>query len=388
MRTRLAIVVTSLFLAGVMPFAVSAAELRYPANGEDGDITIGKDEVISDDLYVVGGKVRISGAVKGDVFVAGGEVTIDGPVEGNVNAVGGDIAVNATIGGSLRIVGGQATVFDGATIGRDLIFLGGALETKASSTVGRDLLMTGGDLVSDGTVVRNVLFRGGQVSLAGQTGGWADVGADAIKVVAGSKVAGDLTTRTASEPRIDATSMVGGEYKNELVAKPTRSPVDGVMRGFWKALSLFLIALFLVLVFPKKAEAVVHDFRGKVGKNALVGLAAFFLTVPAAVIILITMIGAPFAIALMFVWIVALYAAAAYLAIFVGQLIRKTFAKDRPLGWYDAAIGAVALWLVAMVPALGGLVELAFLIYSLGVMVRVDAALLRIVRGTELVNHG
>src|SRR5438046_1366457 len=76
-------------IALIVPATALAAEVR------SGDtVTIGPNEVVTDDLYVFGNNLVIQGTVKGDVIAAGSSVTIAGHVTGSVMAAGSTLVIS------------------------------------------------------------------------------------------------------------------------------------------------------------------------------------------------------------------------------------------------------------------------------------------------------
>ncbi len=78
-----------LLLGVLLPAGALAAMVRQ---GET--VTIGPDEVIGEDLYVIGRTLQIQGTVRGDLITASGRVEITGTVEGDVLSMAGDIRVS------------------------------------------------------------------------------------------------------------------------------------------------------------------------------------------------------------------------------------------------------------------------------------------------------
>ncbi len=373
-------------LALFAPLAAGAAEFRYPSRGGSGNVVVAKDETINNDLYVVGENVAIHGTVNGDVYAAGGDITVDGAVNGNLEAVGGTITLTGSIGHSLRIAGGDLKL--SGKVAKDAVAFGGNLTAGDTAAINGDLIEFAGTADNFGAVSGSLFARGDKIGLAGTVGGAADLAAREITVAGNTEVTGNLTTQSETAPRIANSAKVGGEVAYKVLPKSKPNYAVFAWLGFGKGIFLLIVALLLLFVLPKKAHAVVHEFEGAVGKNALWGLLAFFATLPAAIVLALTVVGLPFALALVFLYIVALYFAAAYLAIFIGFWIRRRFSKEKiAADWKDTVLGVLALWLVALIPVLGWLVEAAFLIVALGAMLRVDARLVGIIRGAELKPH-
>ena len=77
------LIIVAVLLALVGLFAAAPARAADPRGGDQ--IVIGRDEVVADDLYLVGNTVTIDGTVKGDLVAFASQVTINGTVEGDVS---------------------------------------------------------------------------------------------------------------------------------------------------------------------------------------------------------------------------------------------------------------------------------------------------------------
>src|SRR5665647_342366 len=102
---RYALFILAAILLALTPTAALAADPRSGSN-----VTIDRNEVINDDLYVTGGTLNIMGTVNGDVVAAGGTVDVSGSVTGDVIAAGGTINISGQVGESVRTTGGTVTI--------------------------------------------------------------------------------------------------------------------------------------------------------------------------------------------------------------------------------------------------------------------------------------
>src|SRR5262245_36371106 len=73
-------------------------------------VVVPAEEVLDDDLYAVGGNIRIDGTVNGDLIACGGEVLVRGHVTGSVMASGGKVTIEGPVGGSVRAAAGRVTL--------------------------------------------------------------------------------------------------------------------------------------------------------------------------------------------------------------------------------------------------------------------------------------
>ncbi|NCP86283.1 MAG: hypothetical protein CO094_04280 [Anaerolineae bacterium CG_4_9_14_3_um_filter_57_17] len=152
--------------------AVSVALPARAFDAKTGDtVTIGKDEIINDDLYVAAGTVIVDGTIQGDLIAAGSTIVINGTVEGDLIAAGAEITINGAVGDDARIAGAALTLGENASIGDDLVGAGASFESKIGSTIGGDLIMADAQNLLMGDVTGNAELASAAVEIHGKIGG-------------------------------------------------------------------------------------------------------------------------------------------------------------------------------------------------------------------------
>lgn len=134
-------------------------------------VAVPTGEVVSGNLHVAAGRVRVDGTVDGDLVVAAGEVRIGGRVTGDLVATGGRISVLGQVDGDLRALAGQVDV--AGTVGGDVLVGAGSLVIPGA--VGGDVLVGTGDLVISGRVGGAVLGSASERRITGTVGGPVEI---------------------------------------------------------------------------------------------------------------------------------------------------------------------------------------------------------------------
>lgn len=160
----------ALSLAFILALGLAGSAAAVEIRGGD-DVTIGKDEVIDDDLILGGSRVVVDGVVNGDLIVGGAEVVINGTVNGSLVAGGQSVTLNGTVNGSMYASGASVTLGSEASVGRNLFFAGYSLTTRGGSAITRDALVTGYQGILGGEVGRDVRAEVGALELDGKVGG-------------------------------------------------------------------------------------------------------------------------------------------------------------------------------------------------------------------------
>lgn len=166
-----------MFLALLLVLGVAG-----PLSGADfrGDetVTIGKEEVIDDDLLLTGNVINVNGVINGDLLAAGSQVTVNGVVKGSLLFAGQTLVLNGKVEGTVYSGGASLTIGPDATVGRNLLFGGYSFRSDPGSVVGRDNFIGGYQAAIDGEVTRNFYASVAALELNGKIGGNVDAFVD------------------------------------------------------------------------------------------------------------------------------------------------------------------------------------------------------------------
>ena len=195
-----------LFTLGLASMLVlGLAGIALAADFRAGDtITIGKDEVIDDDLIITGQNVIVDGTINGDLVVTGGTIVVNGTVNGSLLAAGQSLIINGKVGGTLYAAGASLNLGSQVVIERNLFFGGHSLSTAAGSVVKRDGSIGGYQAILNGEIQRDLLAGVGALELNGIVGRNA-----AIDVAAPSATVQPEFWRSFSQADLPATIQPG-----------------------------------------------------------------------------------------------------------------------------------------------------------------------------------
>jgi len=143
----------ALSLALILALGLAGSAAAVEIRGGD-EVTIGKDEVIDDDLILGGSRVVVDGTVNGSLVAGGQSVTLNGRVNGSMYASGASVTLGPE-----------------ASVGRNLFFAGYSLTAEGGSAITRDALVTGYQGILGGEVGRDVRADTGALELNGKVGG-------------------------------------------------------------------------------------------------------------------------------------------------------------------------------------------------------------------------
>jgi hypothetical protein len=185
-----------------------------------------------------------------------------------------------------------------------------------------------------------------------------------LVIRSGAEVGGDLVTR--STPEVEDGATVSGERSSPMV----RLDVDFIdfagRVAWWVGYSVSTLVLGLVLLAfaPALAPAVLDVVRFRLGASIGWGVGLFFLLPVAAVLLLITLVGIPLGLYLLFA-LALIYTLGYVVALFAvgGQLLRSN-----PSRYLAFLVGWLVLRLLALIPVAGGLLWFLASVWGLGLL--------------------
>jgi len=333
----------SLFLL----FAVTPVEAAEVLTGDN--MTIGPDETIDDDLYMFGDTIVISGIILGDAVVFGREVIVDGQISGSLLVFAETIRITGDVAGTIR--GGANNIFFQGTTGRDLMMAANSI--TVSGTIGQDYFAAASSSAVTGSVGRDIRASINRLAIDAPVGGDVHVVVGDLTFGSGAAVDGLVNYTSENEAVVDSKAVILGSLNrfdpptNDMTAVSQRSSVWGFVRPI---LSLLALALLMILVFP--------------GLWAIV----LFATPFAALLLLITVIGAPISMLSMLLYIVVICLSRVFAGYFLAQLVLDRVGKQlHPV--LTMLGGVLVLALLFKIPYIGWILQLAAVLFAAGAFI-------------------
>jgi hypothetical protein len=335
---------------------------------------VGVPEAITDDLYVEGGTVTVTGPVEGDVVAAGGTVELDGRVTNNVLAAGGNVRIGGQVGRTLRTAAGTLDVL--GTVGGDAVLAGGTVMVGSDAQVGRDLVVGGSSVSIAGNVQRNLLVGGGNVTVGGTVRGTAEIHARRLVLLPTARIAGHLGY-SADEPLVvQAGAQVAGGIER-LPSPPQQYPGRLASPAFWlgthllELLALFVLGLVAFGLASRGAAAVAREVADRFGRSLLAGFILFVVVPVAAFVLLFTIVAVPLSVVVMLLYFATLYPAQVFVAASAGNRLIHVASRGRtaqPSVFLALAVGSVLLVLLFAIPYIGWLFRLVAVLVGFGAL--------------------
>lgn len=328
------------------------------------------ERALGPDRFAAGGMLQLGGRTAGDLFAAGGEIDVDAAVGGDLVVAGGRIAVRGTVAQDLYAAGGRLRL--DATVNRNVRVAGGAVDLGPEGRVGGNLTVAGGDVRLRGTVDGYVQAGGGDVLIDGTVRGDVVVGAGEVELGPNARVLGRLRYASRSELERDPAAQVASIERFELPRRPdvregARAAAHGIA-WMWTAGLVVLAALFAALL-PGMSDGIAATIRARWAVSLLVGFVALVCIPVGAALAAATVIGIPLALTVFAAYLALLLLGYVAAGVSAGTLALGPARASRA-GWRIAcaALGMLAIALLARIPYAGWLVFLAALLVGLGAL--------------------
>jgi hypothetical protein len=362
---------TMIVFAGfAVVLSVLWAGVASAANVRSGDSPrVGRDEVINGTLYAAGKDLKIEGTVQGDVMCAGQSVDISGTVEGDVLCAAQAITVSGHVTGDVRLAG-QITTVSGEVEGSATL-IGQTADITSTATIGRDVTITSQDSTVEGAIGRDLeAIVGNNFTLNSPIGRDLDVTSPSVTLNDKTVVTGTFMYVSTANANV-AEGVEVGRTEHKIPAKTDDQPLMGPMTFIKAAVftmaGFLVVALALLLVAPRLLKAASRNLQispvGTVGAGlaGLVGLPFI------AALSFATLIGIPLALVVFFVWAVSLLLGLVVTAYCLGTAIGRRFKWND--AWHDLlalVMGLAILFLLTLIPFIGGFVIFASVIWGAG----------------------
>ena len=362
-----ALVLGSALLVLAAPSAAMAAEVR---NGAAAVVAPG--ETLDDDLFASGQTVTVAGRVTGDVYATGQTVVVTGTVDGDLLSAAQQVVVDGTVNGNVRAAGAVVTV--NGHVGHSVTALAQQLSVSSSGRVDGSVLAAGETVSTFGPVARGITAGVGTLQLGGPVGGKVLAWSNNLSVVPSARIAGNLEYRSESQAQIPSGTVAGQVQYDPIQRQPRQEPLLNGLFDFgglvWLVGSAILGAL-LIIFAPRASARAVELGRQQPLPTFGLGLLALCLGPVAALLIAVTLVGIPLALAVAALYWLGLMLAWPALGLVVGTELARRVRRGEPMPVLGAlVVGLIVLHLVTHLPILGGLVAFVGVAFGLGLIVQ------------------
>ncbi len=354
---------TLLFLSAILICAPATATEMVAA---DHQYNLGGGEVLEDDLIVAGGTIMINGDVSGDLIAAGGNIEVAGRVDDDAWITGGSLIIDGEIGDDLRAAGGDIRLR--GSVADNAMIAGGTVTASSNSDVGGDLDVAGGSIEIAGHVGSDLSCGGGSVVIGGAVDGNATIYADKIQILQSARIQGDLEYTSDKEIEIPAGTVIGDVvYKRS--AKKVEDIYSKITSSILSFLSILLIGLLMVRFTGNTTIKVSDTITTQVLKSLGSGVLLLIAIPLIALILMITVIGIPLGLIVLFAYIVILYISKIFVGLAIGRRILTYAKQEISSPYWHLVVGLIVIAFATRIPLVGFLISLIVILAGLGALV-------------------
>ncbi len=334
-------------------------------------VTLPIGAVSGGDYHVAAENIEILGTIEGDAYIAGMQVFIDGEILGDLLLTAVSATIAGKVHGNVRFVGGQA-IFSGE-VGKNVSVVAGSLQMQSSSVIRGNMTVLAGTTDISSDIGGKVSVVATDVRLAGKIAKTLNVIAGRLRLTSKAMVGGDLEYRGNQKAVIDPAAVIRGELIQHrgFFSNLEGSVFDRFLRGskilglMMNFLFTFVVGIFIMKVFPRNLKNA-HRIISTAPLRAMGMGVVLLIALPlASLLLLMTVLGAPFAVALLAINILSFYTAKIFSITWGSNfLAHKAHMRAGPITVF--ALGLIIYYALTMIPKAGFFISFAALLLGLG----------------------
>lgn len=325
---------------------------------------------VDHDLYTAGRQIEIQADVAGDLVAAGQLVTVNATVEDDVIVAGETINLRARVLDDVRAAGRQ--MFISSEIADHLVAAGESITLEVGSKIGSWAWLAGETIRVYGQIGSELKVAARRVIISGEIQGDVELFAKQIDILDGAHIHGNLIWHSKQPLNIEEGSIINGQ----LIEKPFDFEYKEHDKGLSLAASLFFAISLMAtgsvfyLLFPQPTNSASNSLQQRPWLCLAIGFAVLFVTPFVIMLLFATLIGSLLAFMLL----------ACYLVILLFSLVIGIFAVSeqglRRYGKWETAgrgqhllafvFAVIVLWILQLIPFIGGLIKLAIVLFGAG----------------------
>ena len=294
-----------LFFICILNLPLFCFEHQQEEGGVD-IVVIEKDQVINADYFSYGRSIEISGTVNGDVYLLGGQVLIDGQVNGSVFVAAGSVEITGRVAHDLHLIGGQSKIE--GEVGRNILAMAAAIEIAKEAHIGNNSILLSGNVDLDGDIKNNARIYASNLRISERVEGDVTAYVGQMRIAQSAYVGGKVEYWSNKSALIDpqATILNGAHHHPPFFHSFFEGKIfQGIKLGSKLAtrvmnfLYTFIIGLILIRYFHHRIARTITTLNKKPFRSILAGVIMLFLLPLLSLILLVTILGVPFALTIL-----------------------------------------------------------------------------------------
>lgn len=324
--------------------------------------------LLTENAYLLDDQVTLSQPAAKDVLIMGGDVIIDAPISGDLQVIARTVHLKASVIGDVRIAAGEIYI-EKSHVGEDLLLAGGnVVLDKTMSSSGTTMIYAATADVS-GHTGSSLHIKASDLTIGGTHDGMIEIEAPILKILENFHANKSFTYATNSEVTPPQNSVLGAVKKQAIEHQDTPL-LEKIAAAFSTFFSLFLALIILSWYFPSLLMERVQIMRTETLSSFVKGCLGAFLLPVLLFVVLITLLGFPFGVALIFAYLALLCFTPLLAVMYVGSLVLNEGSMERRYLLRVALVGSVIVTLILQIPVIGTFIVILLSAIGLGSCLR------------------
>lgn len=265
---------------------------------------LGPNEMLSSELALVANRIVLDGRAADDVFVMGapasmwredpkdGSIMLAGTFDNDVWALGKRVTLTGAIRDHARFAG--QTVAIHGSVGKASVFLGNTVHLSRSADVAADAVLMGEDVIAEGWVEGDLTLVGKNVTLAGTVGGDVNITAQDVVALPGADIMGNVIYRCPREFVPDSRVVIRGKIiRAPMPQRQAEFSREALAYQLWLWLGALAVGMVVLAAFPSVAGRGVEHLRHALWRCLATGGMVLCLSPVALAAAFLSLIGIP-----------------------------------------------------------------------------------------------
>ena len=261
------------------------------------------------DLWRTDESVYLLEPIDGDAILMGETITLKGDISGDVLALGRDITISAYVAKDIRVAA-ERVVIEGVVLGNVMVLAGEVILASGSDISGNVYLMSE-EVDVRGVVRGNLRSWSNEMRLLGTAQGTVDAGeVSGLTFGEDAAVFGDVRY-SAESPFAISEERVQGIVQFKPIGEDTDRwwrKINWLWEMVWMFGRIALSLVFIHFFTPQIKKAMIRMVERPLHAT-LLGAVFLFIIPIAAVLLMVTLVGAPLGLVVLALWLLMLYLA-------------------------------------------------------------------------------
>ncbi len=340
------------------------------------EVVLPAGRTVDRDYFAAAERVEIAGTINGDAHILARHILISGQINGDLLAFGATVHVTGHVAHNARILAGRLKMT--GQVGRNLTVTAADIDIARDAQVQGSFVGGGATIHLEAPVARNVTVGGRTVTLAGPVGGSVNAAAGSLDIASTAEIAGTVSYLGDAPPTIHERAHIAGPVTPRTF-RTLRWPWPDDLQPSWhwlglgllliSALSTLIAGMGMVFLFPRAVAQSVLQLGAHPAGTAGLGFLLCLVTPIAALVLLVTLVGAPLGLVLGALFLVLLYLGRIVTMVWAGQwLLSRTGATPRLITSFG--IGIVVYYALRLIPVIGTVTGLLATVLGFGALMR------------------